>query len=286
MASTVWKGYISFGLVSVPLRLFTAARGEHVSFHMIHERCGTRIRQQLYCPTCEMVVERSELAKGYPVDKDTNVVVTNEELKALEAPSSEAMEIQEFVKLQDVDPIYYETSYYTVAEDPGRRAYSLLFHAMEKLQVAAIAKLTLHQREQVVIVRPYHKGLILHTLYYPDEVREVAEFGKQEEIELQPQELQLAEQFMQHLTGAFDPGKFKDDYRSRVETLVESKVAGLPGPREERPGRKLAPVINLMDALKKSIAEQEKSTVPERKQPKRAASQEGARKTSGKKKIG
>jgi DNA end-binding protein Ku len=289
MASTVWKGYISFGLVSVPLRLYTAARGEHVSFHMVHETCGTRVRQQLYCPTDERVVERNEIAKGYPLDKETIVLVTNEELKSLEAPSSEAMEIQEFVKLQDVDPIYYETSYYTVAEDPGRRAYSLLFHAMEKLQVAAVAKLTLHQREQVVLVRPYDKGLILHTLYYPDEVREIGEYGKQEEAELQPQELQLAEQFMQQLTAKFDPSKFKDEYRSRVQTLVEAKAAGLPERKEEQPRRKLAPVINLMDALKKSIAEQEKgaepTAAPTKKQPKRAAGGE-TRKTASKKKAG
>jgi DNA end-binding protein Ku len=286
MASTVWKGYISFGLVSVPLRLYTAARGAHVSFHMIHSVCGTQVRQQLYCPTCERVVERSEIAKGYPIDKETNVLVTNEELKALEAPSSEAMAIQEFVHLEDVDPIYYETSYYTVAEEPGRRAYTLLFRAMEKLQVAAVAKLTLHQREQVVLVRPYRKGLILHTLYYQDEVREISEYGQQEEVEVQSQELQLAEQFMQQLTGKFDPDKFKDEYRTRVEELVQSKEAGLPEPGGEKKRGKLAPVINLMDALKKSIAEQEKMPEPEKKQPKRATGQEGARKAAGKKKVG
>lgn len=282
MASTVWKGYISFGLVSVPLRLYTAARGEHVSFHQIHSVCGTRIKQQLYCPTCDRAVERNELAKGYPIDKETNVLVTNEELKSLEAPSSEAMEIQEFVHLEDVDPIYYETSYYSVAEEPGRRAYNLLLHAMEKMQVAAVAKLTLHQREQVVLVRPYGKGLILHTLYYPDEVREIAEYGRDEEMQLQPQELELAEQFMKQLTQKFDPSQFKDEYRSRVEKLVESKEAGLPRPKEGGQQRKLAPVINLMDALKKSIAEHE-DTLPQKKEPRRATAQEGARKSSKRK---
>ena len=121
MASTVWKGYVSFGLISVPIRLFVAAREEHIGFNQIHKECGTRVKQQLYCPHDERVVERSELAKGYQVDKDTYVLVTDEELKSLEAESSESMEIQQFVNLDDVDPVYYQTSYYTVPEDPGRR---------------------------------------------------------------------------------------------------------------------------------------------------------------------
>ncbi len=270
MASTVWKGYISFGLISVPIRLFTAAREQHVSFHQIHEVCGTRVRQQLFCPTCERVVERDELAKGYPVDKDTNVLVTNEELKALEADSSTVMEIVQFVKLSDVDPIYYQTSYFSVAEEPGRRAYALIMQGMERLNLGAIARITLHQREQVVMIRPYEEGLILHTLYYPEEVREIAEYGKQEEMKLSPQEVQLAEQFMKQLTSAFDPDKFKDEYQSRVEQLVESKGAGKPIPAGEPPKRHLAPVINLMDALKKSIEKRDENATP-RKAPQKAA---------------
>ena len=269
MASTVWKGYISFGLVSVPVRLFVAARESHVSFHQVHELCGTRIKQQLYCPHCERVVERKELAKGYPIDKDTHVLVTEQELNDLEAESSEVMEIQQFVKLDEVDPIYYQTSYYTVAEEPGRRAYALMMQSMERLGVAAVAKLTLHQREQVVLVRPYRKGMVLHTLYFPAEVREVSEFGKDEQLNLQKQEIDLAEQFMKHLVGEFKPQDMKDEYEARVEKLVESKQAGNPE-EPERPRRKLAPVINLMDALKKSIEAQAASGKEEKKQPIRA----------------
>ncbi len=119
MASTVWKGYISFGLVSVPVRLYAAAREEHVSFNQIHEPCGSRIKQQIFCPTCERVVERSELVKGYQVDRDAYVLVNNEELKTLQAESSEAMEITQFVSLSEVDPIYFESSYYSAPEDRG-----------------------------------------------------------------------------------------------------------------------------------------------------------------------
>src|ERR1700677_4944151 len=116
MASTVWKGYISFGLISVPVRLFAAAREEHISFNQIHQVCGSRIKQQTFCPVCERVVERSELAKGYPVDKDNYVLIGDEELKGLQAESSEVMEILQFVKVDDVDPLYYQTSYFSIAE--------------------------------------------------------------------------------------------------------------------------------------------------------------------------
>lgn len=260
MASTVWKGYVSFGLISVPIRLFVAAREEHVSFNQIHKECGTRVKQQLYCPTDQRVVERSELAKGYPVDKDTYVLVSEEELKTLEAESSESMEIQQFVQLDDVDPVYYQTSYYTVPEDPGRKAYALILQGMEQLKLGAIAKITLHQREQIVMIRPYHNGLVLHTLFYKDEVRELAEYGRDnEDLKLQKAEVDLAEQFMKQLTAKFDPSQYKDVYQNRVEELIEQKEAGMVAKSDKHPKKKLAPVINLMDALRKSMEQQEEA---------------------------
>ena len=254
MASTVWKGYISFGLVSVPVRLYAAARAEHVSFNQIHEPCGSRIKQQTVCPVCDRVVERNELVKGYQVDRDAYVLVSGDELKTLEADSSEAMEIAQFVSLSEVDPIYFESSFYSAPEDPGRRAYGLLLQAMEKLNVAAIAKVTLHQREQIVLMRPYHQGIILHTLYFPAEVREIGEYGKTENMTLQKPEIDLAEQFIRQLTAKFEPEQYKDEYQQRVLDMIETKRAGqVVAGQPLKP--KLAPVIDLMEALKKSIAE-------------------------------
>jgi DNA end-binding protein Ku len=253
MAATVWQGYISFGMISVPVRLFTAARESHISFHQIHAECGSRIRQQLYCPVHERVVERSELVKGYPLERDTFLILSEEELAAARPGSSEVMEIQQFVRLEEVDPILYETSYYTVPEEPGRRAYALLFEGMEKRKLGAIAKLTMHQREQVVLLRPYRGGLLLHTLFYPGEVRAVAEYGQDSKLALQPQELELAETFMRQLTAEFEPAALRDQYRERVEELIESKRQGhAPA---SAPPRRLAPVIDLMEALKQSIAQ-------------------------------
>jgi DNA end-binding protein Ku len=272
MASTVWKGYISFGLISVPIRLYVAAREQHISFNQVHKVCGTRIRQQLFCPHCERVVERDEIAKGYPVDKENYVLVSSEELRALEAASSETMEIQQFVKLDDVDPLYYQTSYFSVAEEPGRRAYSLIFKGMQHLNVGAIAKITLHQREQIVMIRPFEHGLVLHTLYYPEEIRAVAEFDNQPEVDVQPAEAELAEQFMKQLTQEFHPEKMKDEYESRVEQLIESKQGNMAAPATQ-PKKKMAPVIDLMEALKKSMAQHAAPPEQEleKKPPQRAA---------------
>jgi len=275
MASTVWKGYISFGLISVPVRMYVAAREEHIGFNQIHKTCGTRIKQQLYCPLDERVVGRDEIEKGYPTGDGSYVLIESSELKALEAESSETMAIQQFVELDEVDPIYYETSYYTVAEEPGRRAYALMMQAMSKLKLGAIAKLTLHQREQVVIIRPYEHGLILHTLYYPDEVREIPEYGDQTALELQDAEIQLAEQFMGSLRAPFHPDAFHNVYQERVEHLIESKAAGEGDPEPPKKPKPMAPVINLMDALRASLAKQGKpAPIPiEIEQPAIAAQQ-------------
>ena len=257
MASTVWKGYISFGLISVPIRMYVAAREQHISFNQVHATCGTRIKHQLWCPTDERVVERDEIVKGYPSPEGGYVTISSEELKHLEAESSQTMSIVQFVQLDDVDPIYYESSYYTVAEEPGRRAYALMMQGMAHLKLGAIANITLHQREQVVLIRPYAHGLVLHTLYYPEEVRELDEYGGQEELKLQPQEVQLAEQFMQQLAGAFHPDAFTNTYQERVEQLIASKTAGKPEPNVEAPKKPAAGVVNLMDALRKSIQDRE-----------------------------
>lgn len=253
MAASVWKGSISFGLVSVPIKLFAAARYSHISFHEVHRECGHRVKQQLYCPYDKRVVSRDELVMGYEVDEDKMVVVDKEELKKLQPASSSSMEILQFVKLSDVDPIYFETSYFSVPEEEGRRGYTLLLETMEEMQVAAIAQVTMHQRERTVIVRPYRRGLTLHTLYYPSEIRDVAGYGKNSAANLKKQEVSLAEQFAKELVAPFRPEQFHDEYQAQVKKLIESKEKGTAAPRPEKAPR-LAPVVDLMTALKQSIA--------------------------------
>jgi DNA end-binding protein Ku len=287
MASTVWKGYISFGLVSVPVRLYAAAREEHVSFNQIHSECGGRIKQQIYCPQCERVVERNELQKGYEVDKGTYVTVTSDELKTLEAASSDVMEIQQFVSLNEVDPIFFQTSYYSAAEESGKRAYNLLFRGMSNEKLAAIAKVTMSGREQVVLIRPYDGGLLLHTLYYPAEVREVGEYGHDTASEVPAQEVALAEKFMDSLRAPFQAEQFQDNYKEKVLAMIETKRAGMaPAPGAEK--RRLAPVVDLMSALKQSLAEKERgrptlvppaAPTPPKKEPQRASKDVAAKET-------
>lgn len=257
MPSSAWKGYISFGLISVPIRLFPAARSAHVAFHEIHKKCGTRVHQQLYCPYDKEVVSRDEIAMGYEVGEEKYVLVDPAELKKLQPRSSTAMEIIQFMKLTEVDPIYFETSYFSVPEEAGERAYALLLKAMEELGYAAIAKVTVHQRERTVIIRPYQNGLILHTIYYPNEIHEAKGYGKTTAKNLKKQELDLAEQFAKALVKPFRPEHFRDEYAARVEQLIESKSKGKPAPEAEK-ARRMAPVVDLMSALKKSLAGEKK----------------------------
>jgi DNA end-binding protein Ku len=253
MAASVWKGTISFGLVSVPIKLFAAARYAHISFHEVHRECGHRVQQQLYCPYDKRVVSRDEIVMGYEVDEDKMVIVDRQELKKLQPASSSSMEILQFVKLSDVDPIFFETSYFSVPEEAGRRGYTLLLETMEEMKLAALAQVTMHQRERTVILRPYRGGLTLHTLYYPNEIHDVAGYGKNNATNLKKPEIALAEQFAKGLVAPFRPEKYHDEYQERVKKLIESKEKGTAAPKPEKTAR-LAPVVDLMTALKQSIA--------------------------------
>lgn len=253
MPSALWKGYITFGLISIPIRLYAAARESYTRFHEIHRECGTRIHHQLYCPYDERVVTREEVALGYETDKDKYVLVEPSELRKSQPKSSRVMEILQFVKLEEVDPIYFETSYFCVPEEGGRRAYDLLLSTLEHMDYAAVARITLHQRERVVIVRSYLQGLILHTIYYPKEIRKVDHYWQTQLKDLKRQEIALGEQFAETLVKPFRPEEYRDEYEARVKQLIESKAKGHAAPKQEQI-KHLAPVIDLMSALKKSLA--------------------------------
>jgi DNA end-binding protein Ku len=261
---SIGSGTISFGLVSIPVRMYSAASSGGVAFNMLHAKCGSRIKQQTFCPVCNVVVDRAELVRGYEFVKDQYVRVSDDELKSLEGEASKLIDIAEFVPLDKVDPIYFEKTYYLGPDKGGEKAYRLLADAMTKSERVALAKFVMRGKESLVLVRAAQDGLMLHTMYFADEVRSFAEIDKGQSAKIKDGELALAQQLIDGLSNAeFEPDRYADDYRQRVLDLVESKVEGKEittvGPPVQR-----AQVIDLMEALKESIA---KRVPPDEKKP-------------------
>jgi DNA end-binding protein Ku len=266
MASTVWKGHLTFGLVSLPIKLFSAARSETVSFNQLHASDHSRVKQVLYCQAEDKPVSRDQLVKGYEYEKGKYVVVDEADIKKAAPPSSRTMEILEFVKTDQVDPVYYESSYYVAPDEAGEKPYALLFEALKRSGYVGIAKVAMHNREHIVILRPGDKGILLHTMYYEDEVRKIEEFRTDTKL-VQEKELALAMTLINSLEAEFEPAKYKDGYRENLMAVIEAKVEGKEIV-EAPAAQQLAPVVDIMEALKASLA-------LGRKPPQSAAKQRG-----------
>jgi DNA end-binding protein Ku len=248
------SGTISFGLVSIPVRLYTAASSGNVSFNQLHSVCGSRIRQQIFCPKCNRTVERAELVRGYEFAKDQYVQVKDEELKALEGEASQIIDIAEFVPLAEVDPIYFEKTYYLGPDKGGEKPYRLLAEAMEKAGQVALAKYVMRGKESLVLIRPSQNGLMLHAMYFADEVRNFDEIDKGQSAKIREGELDLALQLINGLASEhFSPERYTDEYRHRVLGMINQKVEGQEITISE-PSAPRAQVIDLMEALKESLA--------------------------------
>jgi len=253
MPSAVWKGSITFGLLTIPIRMFTAARSARVQLHQIHKKCHTRLRQPLYCPECHRIVDRSEVVKGYEYAEGKYVVIDDEEIKKITPKSSRNMEILAFVKESQIDPIYFDASYFTLPEKDNKKPYALLLKALEDTDRVGIAKLTMHQREYTVFIRPRHHGLTIHTMYFANEIHQVAGYGRLDSsISLKPQEIKLAEQLVETLSEDFNPKQYHDTFQENLKALIAAKQHGKSVVAEE-PARR-APVIDIMEALKRSLA--------------------------------
>jgi DNA end-binding protein Ku len=255
MASTVWRGHLTFGLVSLPVRLYSAARGESVSFNLLHGKDNSRIKQITYCQAEDKPVPRSELVKGYEYEKDRYVVIEEEDIKKVAPKTAKVMEILEFVKGDQVDPIYLESSYYMAPDEGGEKPYALLFAALHQVKYYALAKIAMHNREHIVILRPGKKGILLHTMYYQDEIRQVDEFRTDTEL-VKPKELEMAKMLIDTLAADFEPEKYHDTYRDNLLQMIEAKKEGQVV--VETPEPHVAPVIDIMEALKRSLAEKKK----------------------------
>jgi len=246
-------------MVSIPVKFYTAASSAGIAFNFLHAKCGSRIKQQQFCPVCNEVLQRSDVVRGYEFAKDQYVRFDNEELKALEEESSKIIDLEEFVPLHKVDPIYFEKAYYLGPDKGGEKAYRLLTDAMTKSKKVALAKYVMRGKEGLVLIRPAQNGLMLHTMYYADEVRDFKEIDKGETAKIKDGELDLAVRLIDELANQeFHPENYHDEYRTRVLELVDQKVDGKEI-TATAPQLKQAQVIDLMDALKASLEKRDRA---------------------------
>jgi DNA end-binding protein Ku len=249
---------LSFGLVTVPIKLTSAARREAISFNMLHAADNSRMKQVLMCQLEDKAVDRSEIVKGYEYEKDHYVVITDAELEEIQPKSAKTVEILEFVKAKEINPVYLDSSYYVApGVGAGERAYALLFKALRDSGHVGVAKIAMHGQEHIVILRPGEHGLVLHTVYYADEIRQVEEF-RTDCSEIEEMELRMAVRLIKSMRAAFELDKYKDSYRENVQRLIAAKIEGNTLATSAQPTR-LAPVIDIMDALKQSLAKKNTS---------------------------
>lgn len=260
------EGSISFGLLTIPIRLYPAARSERINLHQIHNVCHTRLRQPLYCPTCKRMVERSEVIRGFEEEDGKYVLVENDELKKITPQSSRVMEILAFVKGSQIDPISFDSSYLAMPEKDNAKPYVLLLKVLQDTDRVGIAKVTMHQREYTVFIRAREHGLTIHTMYFANEIRSVEGYGKVDrDIKLKPQEIKLAEQLVESLSEDFNARKYHDTFQENLRALIEAKREGKTIVQE--PTAKRAPVIDMMEALKRSVRQSEEQR--QKKRPSR-----------------
>jgi len=252
---------ISFGLVSIPVRFYTATKSEDVHFHLLHESCGSRVNRKWWCPHHEKIVDSDELIRGYEISKNKYVTFTDEEMETLETDDNRAVEITEFVDLHEIDPVFFEKAYYLGPSAGGGKTYRLLAQAMKKQDKVAVARWIGGGKEHLVVLRPYEKGLILHTMFYADEVRDFDAIDI-EEGPVREKEVALAEMLINELTEKkFDPLQFKDEYKTRLIERIRAKSKGKVFEAEEKEEEKGGEVIDIMEALRRSL---EKGRAPRR----------------------
>jgi DNA end-binding protein Ku len=252
MASATWRGSLSFGLLTIPIRLYPAARRQRTYLHQLHNACHTRLKQPLFCPTCNRIVNRDEVVKGYEFEEGQYVLVDQEDLKKITPKSGKVMEILAFVNQDQIDPVYMDSSYEALPEKDVDKPYQVLLKALEDTNMVGIAKVTMHQREYTVFIRPRNHGITIHTMYFQNEIRDVEGYGqKPKDLQIKPQEIKLAEQLIESLSEDFKPQLYHDTFQEQLKALVESKEKGRTFTGKAAPKR--AKVIDMMDALKKSL---------------------------------
>jgi DNA end-binding protein Ku len=249
---TIWKGAVSFGLVNVPVKMFTATKENDIPMKMLHKKYNVPIHYSRTCPKCEKEVEWNEIVKGYEYEPGHFVTFDKEELEAIASESTREIRILDFVDLEEIDPIYYQKTYYLAPGDTGSRAYKLLIKALESTNKIGIANVTIRSKSSLAAIRVVDGVLSMVTMFYADEVRPKSQVPNlPEDVTVDERELQMAEMLIEQLTGKFNPDKYEDDYRARLQDAINRKIHGkeVKTAPEEKPTN----VIDLMEALKASL---------------------------------
>jgi DNA end-binding protein Ku len=272
---TIWNGSISFGLVNIPIGLALATQREDVSFRTLHRECGTPIKQKRWCPFHEREVEADELVKGWEVAKGEFVLVEDSDLEAVALQRSQAIDILRFVKLEDVDPVYFDRTYYLApaSAEAARRPYVLLLRAMQESGMAAVGKFVLWSKENLCLIRPQGDALVLELLFYAEDIRSKADVEDAVGgTEVKKAELELADQVIQSLVGEWRPEDFENEYRNDLKAMLDAKLAGEAIARPEPTPE--TPVVDLMEALRRSVADVQERRAAEKT---KAAPKSGSR---------
>jgi DNA end-binding protein Ku len=250
MPRAIWSGSISFGMVTIPVKLYGATESKDISFHLVHATCGTRLQQRRWCPTDEVDVPWNEVARGYEYAKGEYVILTDEDFERLPLPSKHIIDLSAFVEEREIDPVYYERSYYLEPAERSEKPYALLLKALEKKGLTAIATITIRKKEQLCAIRAHEGTIVLETLYYPDEVRleRGVDLGN---VKVADRELEMAFTLIDMFRKPFDPSEYQDHYREALAQLIEAKLEGKE--MEEAPQTRETKVFDLADALRRSV---------------------------------
>jgi DNA end-binding protein Ku len=250
MPRAIWKGAVSFGMVSIPIKLYSAIEEKDVAFHLVHKKDGARIKQQRYCPEDDAVIEWNDVARGYEIGPGQYVILEQEDFDKVPIDTTHTIEITDFVPLAQIDPIYYQRTYYLEPDKVGAKPFALLREVLRDSELVAIAKVTLRQKEQLCTLRLYEKTIALETMYYRDEIRSTEDLVDTSGIAISERELTMAKSLVEMLRTDFDPTKYHDNYREALLELIEAKAEGQ---EIKRPQPAAGKITDLMEALRTSI---------------------------------
>ena len=278
MPRAMWKGAISFGLVTIPVSVYPATEEKTLRFNQLHDDDGGRIRMKRVCSVDGEEVGYEHIVKGYEYEKDRYVILTDDDFEAIPVESSRAIDIQQFVDLEEIDPMMYKKSYYLVPEETGAKAYALLREALNRSGKVGVAKVSFRDKEHLAALRFRDDAFVLETMYWPDEIREADFGGVDVSMKVRPNELDMAQTLIDNLSADWDPGEFKDEYREAMLRIVEAKINGEE--IEVVEAEPTAKVVDLMEALKASVAAAKKEAKAEPATKKKAPAR---KKTAAKK---